>query len=213
MGCHFLLQRIFLTQGLNLGLLHCRQIIYCQSNQGSPVGSTVTCKITLCHPYQIPRSVAQDLIHLEVSKPSWEATLLPLRTICNCLGQMNPVKRERFLHSLTRSQRAEHSSTGPRTRHAVCVSVSSVCCQNTTNSLRVLEVETSALRAPADAMDGEGLFPGCRQHLLTVSLLSRQESSGPLLSLINTLPLAGLHPHDLTTSQRPRSLMHQPNGG
>ena len=25
-GCHSLLQRIFLTQGLNLGLLHCRQI-------------------------------------------------------------------------------------------------------------------------------------------------------------------------------------------
>ena len=28
MGCHFLLQGIFPTQGLNLGLLHCRQILY-----------------------------------------------------------------------------------------------------------------------------------------------------------------------------------------
>ena len=27
-GCHFLLQGIFLTQGLNLGLLHCRQFLY-----------------------------------------------------------------------------------------------------------------------------------------------------------------------------------------
>ena len=27
-GCHFLLQEVFLTQGLNLGLLHCRQILY-----------------------------------------------------------------------------------------------------------------------------------------------------------------------------------------
>ena len=26
--CHFLLQGIFLTQGSNLGLLHCRQILY-----------------------------------------------------------------------------------------------------------------------------------------------------------------------------------------
>ena len=26
-GCHFLLQGIFLTQGLNLGLLHCRWIL------------------------------------------------------------------------------------------------------------------------------------------------------------------------------------------
>ena len=28
MSCHLLLQDIFLTQGLNLGLLHCRLIIY-----------------------------------------------------------------------------------------------------------------------------------------------------------------------------------------
>ena len=28
-GCHFLLQEIFLTQGLNLPLLHCRWILYC----------------------------------------------------------------------------------------------------------------------------------------------------------------------------------------
>ena len=27
-GCHFLLQRIFLTRGWNPGLLHCRQILY-----------------------------------------------------------------------------------------------------------------------------------------------------------------------------------------
>ena len=33
-GCHFLLQGIFLTQGLNLGLLHCRQILYHLSHQG-----------------------------------------------------------------------------------------------------------------------------------------------------------------------------------
>ena len=30
-GCHFLLQGIFLTQELNLGFLHCRQILYHQS--------------------------------------------------------------------------------------------------------------------------------------------------------------------------------------
>ena len=27
-GCHFLLQGIFPTQGLNQGLLHCRQMLY-----------------------------------------------------------------------------------------------------------------------------------------------------------------------------------------
>ena len=32
-GCHFLLQEIFPTQGLNPGLPHCRQMLYCLSHQ------------------------------------------------------------------------------------------------------------------------------------------------------------------------------------
>ena len=36
MGCHFLLQRIFPTQGLNPGLPNCKQILYHLSHQGSP---------------------------------------------------------------------------------------------------------------------------------------------------------------------------------
>ena len=32
-GCHFLLQGIFPTRGSNLGLLHCRQILYHLSHQ------------------------------------------------------------------------------------------------------------------------------------------------------------------------------------
>ena len=35
-GCHSLLQWIFLTQGSNLGLLHCKQILYHLSHQRSP---------------------------------------------------------------------------------------------------------------------------------------------------------------------------------
>ena len=38
MGCHFLLQGIFPTQGLNLCLLHCRQY---PALQGFPCGSTL----------------------------------------------------------------------------------------------------------------------------------------------------------------------------
>ena len=30
-GCHFLLQAMFPTQGLKLSLLHCRQILYCRA--------------------------------------------------------------------------------------------------------------------------------------------------------------------------------------
>ena len=36
LGCHSLLQGIFLIQGLNLGLLHCRWILYWLSHQGNP---------------------------------------------------------------------------------------------------------------------------------------------------------------------------------
>ena len=38
MGCHFLLQGIFPTQGSNPDLLHCRQILYSLSHQRSPPG-------------------------------------------------------------------------------------------------------------------------------------------------------------------------------
>ena len=33
-GCHFLLQRILPTQGLNPGLPHCKQMLYRLSHQG-----------------------------------------------------------------------------------------------------------------------------------------------------------------------------------
>ena len=51
-GCHFLLQGIFPTQGLNPGLLHCRQMLYCLSHQGSSkmkVKFAQLC-LTLCNP-------------------------------------------------------------------------------------------------------------------------------------------------------------------
>ena len=38
-GCQFLLQEIFPTQGLNPGLLHCRQMVYHLSHQGNPAGN------------------------------------------------------------------------------------------------------------------------------------------------------------------------------
>ena len=41
-GCHFLLQGIFPTQGSNLRLLHCRQPLYRLSHQGSPMGGTIS---------------------------------------------------------------------------------------------------------------------------------------------------------------------------
>ena len=36
-GCHALLQGIFPTEGLNPGLPHCRQFLYCLNSQGNPI--------------------------------------------------------------------------------------------------------------------------------------------------------------------------------
>ena len=50
-GCHFLLQGIFLTQGSNSGLLHCRQTLYPLSYQGIPCGCRQ--KKTHTHPVRL----------------------------------------------------------------------------------------------------------------------------------------------------------------
>ena len=42
-GCHFLLQRIFPTQGSNRGLLHSRQMLYRLSHQGANVTEVRFC--------------------------------------------------------------------------------------------------------------------------------------------------------------------------
>ena len=47
-GSHYLLQGIFLTQGLNLGLLHCRQILYHLGHRFSSV--QLLSHVRLCHP-------------------------------------------------------------------------------------------------------------------------------------------------------------------
>ena len=49
-GRHALLQGIFLTQGWNPGLLHCRWLLYCLSHQGNPKG-ILSLLIPLCQSY------------------------------------------------------------------------------------------------------------------------------------------------------------------
>ena len=46
-GCHSLLQRIFPTEGLNQGLLHCRWILYHLSHQEIHV-TRITCVLGTC---------------------------------------------------------------------------------------------------------------------------------------------------------------------
>ena len=43
-GCHFLLQRIFLTQGSNPDLMHCRQILYSWATGEAPCTTPIVSK-------------------------------------------------------------------------------------------------------------------------------------------------------------------------
>ena len=54
-GCHFLLQETFPTQGLNPGLPHCRQTLYQQSHQGTEIEIECTVnELCLTHPKTFP---------------------------------------------------------------------------------------------------------------------------------------------------------------
>ena len=92
-GCHFLLQGIFPTQGWNLGLLHCRQILYCLSHRGSPVHASVSesrCGGRTNSPFSVPdpstspRRTEVWFLHPLAwrgrlsTAPGWEETRPPL---------------------------------------------------------------------------------------------------------------------------------------
>ena len=62
-GCHFLLQGIFPTQGSDLGLLPHRQILYSLSHQGSPIPYTYT------YIYDIIKNIVPGLI--KISQPQF----------------------------------------------------------------------------------------------------------------------------------------------
>ena len=68
---HFLLQGIFLTQGLNPGLLHCWQILYQLSYQGSPYWRGLPCPPpgNLPNPGIKPRSPALQVDSLPSEPP------------------------------------------------------------------------------------------------------------------------------------------------
>ena len=60
----FLLQGIFLTQGSNPGLLHCRQMLYHLSHHGSPHLSVQFHGIKYIHTVQtLPPSIFQELFN------------------------------------------------------------------------------------------------------------------------------------------------------
>ena len=74
-GCHALLQGIFPTHGLNPGLPHCRQILYCLSHQGIP-------KILEWVAYPFSRDLLDPGIELE--SPALQADSLPTELLEKC---------------------------------------------------------------------------------------------------------------------------------
>ena len=82
MGFHFLLQGIYPTQGLNPGLLHCRQILYRLSYQGSPLYYTVSSyQLSVLH-IVVDTCQPSLPIHLTLSFPPWHSYICSL---CLCL--------------------------------------------------------------------------------------------------------------------------------
>ena len=89
MGCHFLLQGIFLTQGLNRGLLHCRQTLYHLSHKGSSYLSGWTFPFPGDHPNpgiksRSPTLQADSLPAELQGKPHPEAHLFENHCMTNC---------------------------------------------------------------------------------------------------------------------------------
>ena len=70
MGSHSILQGIFLTQGSNSGLSHCRQILYCLSHQGHPVIGLLS----------LNPNGASLIAHLVKNPPAMQETLVQFRS-------------------------------------------------------------------------------------------------------------------------------------
>ena len=68
-GCHSLLQGIFPTQKLNLGLLHCVQILYHLSHQRSPMMSTTSSYCSIWYFKYVKESALPLILEICFSQP------------------------------------------------------------------------------------------------------------------------------------------------
>ena len=117
-GCHALLQGIFPTQGLDPGLLHCRQILHHLSHHGSP--------FPMAEPVQF--LVKCDLIHFILLLNSPVGSDLT-QTLC-CLPL---IPSEPYPHWSHQSCYC-YLKTPPLDVHVALSLIFSQCSSNTTNS-------------------------------------------------------------------------------
>ena len=87
-GCHFLLQGIFLTQGLNPGLPHCRQTLYHLSHQGSHSSLSY---------------MQMGHVRFQLSQLGWKKEPAEQETWIQSLGGEGPLEKEMATHSSIRA--------------------------------------------------------------------------------------------------------------
>ena len=89
MGCHFLLQGIFLTQGLNPGFVHCRQITYHLSHRDVPRKNILLCikLISYIIHYNVQYTGIQPLF---CNNFKWNKIHKYVESLC-CMPEMNKI--------------------------------------------------------------------------------------------------------------------------
>ena len=94
-GCHFILQGTFLTQVLNLGLLHCRQILYQLSYEGSTHSPlALTRRTYLAKTLTFKSSVRASLVAQRLKRlPAMQETWVQF------LGREDSLEKEMATHS------------------------------------------------------------------------------------------------------------------
>ena len=75
-GCHFLLQGIFPTQGSNPGLLHCRQTLYRLSHQRSQISHVESQIFFSTAVKMVPVAYSYDFIDIRIVLMSPGETLI-----------------------------------------------------------------------------------------------------------------------------------------
>ena len=98
-GCHFLLQGIIPTQGLNLGLLHCRQILYRLSYKGSPRQMLTSMKGKINDNTIIVGDFNTPLI--PVDRSTNQKINKETQTLNDTMDELDPIDIYRTFHSQT----------------------------------------------------------------------------------------------------------------
>ena len=112
-GCHFLLQGIFLTQELNPGLLHCRQILYQLSYEGS--SNLIEIFINSVHIFEhISWLVLEKEMASHSSTLAWKIPWIEMPDRLQSMGSLSWIRLSEFAFTLhfhaLEKEMATHSS-------------------------------------------------------------------------------------------------------